>query len=350
LFLLLPPAASTACAVLGKTAVSGAMRPATVQLVIVGLGLFSQSLATAMEEAADPYAQLESAWGNMEASLRRMAAEKTAVLEADEVDQVREMYTSRIKDNIIWQDGKKDAQATRNAGCAFGVLQAANFLARSGFQIRAMAKACPKSVQEDFDPTKFVSSHKTCLITVASFVTSLSQIAAGLAGASNACADKNNWAAKCAVPAAAIFTPASQFIAAPTVISAACGKTYSMLPKEIELGRRLRAVSQTFEEEERRLAFVHVPDGDSWNPTPADRAAQIGVCVIDTTSIAMAIGQMALGFNGATKSCPVVRTGIVYQSDVRQTACIVPVAFMFLGFVYPYLFLFSVIVVVFWSK
>jgi len=193
------------------------------------------------------------------------------------------------------------AQQTNQATCAFGTLQATNFLARSVFQIRGIVKFCPQARpgQAGFKPP-----WKSCLISSTALVASMGQIAAGLSTAVARCAATLNIQANCAAPIGALFTPMSSFISAGTATSAACAKRVSELPPDIELGRRLQSESA---------------DQQKWS---------YAECGVDISSAIMAIGQLALGFNGATRNCP-ARTGQPLQERVSRSRCMQFAAFTF---------------------
>merc|ERR1719204_1968331 len=95
-----------------------------------------------------PFEALEEAFDKAEPQIRQLAEHTLASLQPDEVDQLRELNaedkkakTEKIKSKIIAEDTRRERKQTRNSICAFSVLQAANFFARSAFQIRNMVKS-----------------------------------------------------------------------------------------------------------------------------------------------------------------------------------------------------------------
>jgi len=186
------------------------------------------------------------------------------------------------------------ANAAAQTSCAFSLLQAINFLARSVFQLRGIVIFCPEAA-------KATKPMKTCLISSSALVASMAQIAAGISVAVSKCAATVNNKALCAAPIASWFAPVSLFISAGTTTSASCANQVAALPKELELHRRLESVN--------------------------DRKWSLAECAVDVTSAIMAVGQIAIGFNGATTSCPAV-TGQPLQEKVSKAACWVDAGFM----------------------
>merc|ERR1719419_1894577 len=164
-----------------------------------------------------------------------------------------------------------------------------------------LEKLCPQARpgQAGFKPP-----WKSCLISSTALVASMGQIAAGLSTAVARCAATLNIQANCAAPIGALFTPMSKFIAAGTATSASCAKRVSELPPDIQLSRRLQSESA---------------DQQKWS---------YAECGVDISSAIMAIGQLALGFNGATKNCPAA-TGQPLQERGSRSRCMQHAAFTF---------------------
>lgn len=248
-------------------------------------------------------------------------------------------------------------EATRKAVCAFGVIQAADFVARAALSVKGMISSCPQSVKDSaaYKPgEQMTPKSKKCFIATNVFITSLSQIAAGLSVASDKCQQDVKIEALCAAPSAALFTPLTQFMAGSTVISAACNKAAMKLPSDvIDSFRRLspdagasegapvefpkmkgtgRQAHNFTKALKRALVSPIASVGDDgWDITPENRKWEIAACVTDAVAISMAIGQLALGFNSAVRACP-ENKNTPAQQRVTSAACTADVAFAIFSF------------------
>ena len=178
---------------------------------------------------------------------------------------------------------------------------------------------CPVATMEGYLPGQPASeARKTCITGTATLFLSLSQIAAGLARAASDCGATANIEALCAAPIAALVTPLSSFIAGGTMISAACAKCAAGLPKDFD--RRLE-----------------VDFNNSRLLRTEDRNWEIGECVVDASSTAMAIGQLGLALNAAVKDCPPI--GIGLKKDLTTAQCTVDIGTALFSFSRIILFL-----------
>jgi len=180
--------------------------------------------------------------------------------------------------------------------CGFALLQVVNFIARATFQIRGIANACPKA---QHGMTGFKHPLKSCIISSAALLQSMGPIAAGLAIATSKCGLLADTKAMCGAFTAMLSTRVALFVSASTAVSASCGSRVDQLPKDIEIIRRLQSAEEI--------------DERKWS---------LAECGIDASSAIMALGFIALTFDGATRECPAVQDGPPLQKKVSTAACL----------------------------
>jgi len=182
---------------------------------------------------------------------------------------------------------------TANTWCAFAVLQTVNYIARATFQIRGIANSCPKAQPAQ---TGHKTPLKACVVSSAALLHSMGVIAHGLASAVRRCAQTASMDAACGAFIAIVATRVGLLTSSATAVTASCGLRVAQLPKDIEIIRRLQST-----------------EARKW---------QLAECGLDASSAIMALGYLALKFDGATRNCPAVQ-GMALQQRVSTARCLI---------------------------
>jgi len=219
--------------------------------------------------------------------------------------------TPETRWNIVCAPSQFARQAQRRATCAFNVLYATQYLARTSLLIQAAARTCPNSQG---------LLNKICQVNALVTVASISNLALELSNAASSCAETTNVKALCASAVEALIVSLTTIGAGGIVTATACQPGLTAADLNLPPGAspsNLLGYAQTG----RRLFLG------------GGTANFLGQCILDFTQVAWSLGSVGIAITASVRdSCPAAIQGTGILVALSQSACSMDIAAIIYAF------------------
>jgi len=203
-------------------------------------------------------------------------------------------------------------QDQRKAICAFNIIYATQYVARSSLMVQAAARTCPNSKG---------LLNKICalngLVTVASFA----NLALAISDAASSCAASTSVRALCASAVSALVVSLTTVGAGGIVVAATCKPGLQPADLGLPAGATPANLQGVADIPARRLFLG------------GGTANFLGQCVLDFTQVAWSLGSVGLAITAAVRdSCPESLQGTGILVGLSQSACSMDIAAVIYAF------------------